>query len=181
MAERLPPRAVVALLNEYFTAMSKVVRHYGGELDKYIGDAMMVVWEQEARIGALGAVQAAVSMQAELGRLQEKWLTEGKIPLKCRIGISSGRVIIGLIGSPTRQERTVIGDAVNMAARLESMNKAFHTDVLLSDMTRQLLPDDFALRSLGPVTIKGRREPVVIHALNREETTDGGPITDHES
>lgn len=165
LAERLPPREVVSLLNEYFTAMTEVVMAHGGVLDKYIGDAMMVVWEGDPTAGAAQAAQAALHMQRELGGLQEKWLAEGKLPLKCRIGISSGRVIVGQIGSPIRQDRTVIGDAVNTAARLEALNKEYFTDIIMSQNTYQLITEQARVRALGIVTIKGRLEPLGIYAL----------------
>jgi adenylate cyclase len=165
LAERLPPKAVVSMLNEYFTAMTEVVMGHGGMLDKYIGDAMMVVWENEPAHGAAGAAQAALHMQRELAELQQKWLAEGKLPLKCRIGISSGRVIVGQIGSPVRQDRTVIGDAVNTAARLETLNKEYYTDIIMSQTTYQLIAESACVRDLGIVTIKGRLEPLGIYAL----------------
>jgi adenylate cyclase len=165
LAERLPPKAVVSMLNEYFTAMTEVVMGHGGMLDKYIGDAMMVVWENEPAQGAAGAAQAALHMQRELAELQQKWLAEGKLPLKCRIGISSGRVIVGQIGSPVRQDRTVIGDAVNTAARLETLNKEYYTDIIMSQTTYQLIAERACVRDLGIVTIKGRLEPLGIYAL----------------
>lgn len=165
MAERLPPDAVVALLNEYFESMAAVVETYGGRIDKYIGDAMLVVWEQPAPEAAAQAVQAALDMQRALLVLQNKWLSEGKLPLKARIGISSGKVIEGLIGGPARQERTVIGDAVNTASHLEALNKAYHTDIIVSQSTYNLVAETAQVRSLGIVTIKGRLEPVAIFAL----------------
>jgi adenylate cyclase len=169
----LPPREVVSLLNEYFTAMTEVVMAHGGMLDKYIGDAMMVVWEGDPAEGAAHAAQAALAMQRELGELQQKWLAEGKLPLKCRIGISSGRVIVGQIGSPIRQDRTVIGDAVNTAARLEALNKEYFTDIIMSQSTYQLIAERACVRSLGIVTVKGRSEPLGIYALTGWSGHDG--------
>ncbi len=165
LAERLPPAAVVALLNEYFATMAHVVEAHGGSLDKYIGDAMLVVWEQPVEEGAALAAQAALAMQRELTGLQAKWLAEGKVPMKIRIGISSGQVILGMIGGPKRQERTVIGDAVNTASRLEALNKDYFTDIILSRRTFDLLAGRAEAKSLGIVPIKGRLEPVGIYAL----------------
>src|ERR1035437_8610741 len=119
--------------------MTGAVQRFGGVLDKYIGDAMMVVWEGETAFGAAAAVQAALAMQVELAVLQQKWLAEGKLPLKTRIGISSGQVIVGLIGSPVRRDRTAIGDAVNTASRLEALNKEYFTDIIMSQSTYDLV------------------------------------------
>lgn len=165
LADRLPPDAVVALLNEYFAAMAEVVETHQGRIDKYIGDAMLVVWEQPVAAGACLAARSALMMQRVLGDLQAKWLNEGKVPIKCRIGISSGRVIVGMIGGPARQDRTVIGDAVNTASRLEALNKEFHTDIILSQNTYELLAGRAEVKPLGIVPIKGRLEPLGIFAL----------------
>ena len=165
LAERLPPQDVVSLLNEYFTVMTRVVMAHGGLLDKYIGDGMLVVWEGEPADAAARAAQAALAMHRELSGLQEKWLAEGKLPLKNRMGIASGRVIVGQIGSPIRQERTVIGDAVNTASRLEGLNKEYFTDIILSQSTYELIANSARVRPLGVVSLKGRLEPVGIYAL----------------
>ena len=165
LTERLPPREVVALLNEYFEAMTNVVVAHGGVVDKYIGDAMLVIWESEPRLGAAQASLAALGMRHALSELQLRWLAEGKLPLKCRMGIASGRVIIGRIGSVVRSDRAVIGDAVNTAARLEALNKVYFTDIILAATTRELLDDRARVRSLGIVPIKGRLEPMGIFAL----------------
>ena len=165
IGERLPPHEVVKLLNEYFAAMTAVVQRFGGRLDKYIGDAMMVVWEGDLATGAMSAVQAALAMQAELAVLQDKWLAEGKLPLKTRIGISSGQVIVGLIGSHVRQERTVIGDAVNTASRLEALNKDYFTDIIMSQSTYVHVAGQAQVKPLGQVTIKGRLEAVGAYAV----------------
>ncbi|MEB3220921.1 MAG: adenylate/guanylate cyclase domain-containing protein [Candidatus Sericytochromatia bacterium] len=165
LAERLPPDAVVTLLNEYFGVMAAVVERFHGRIDKYIGDAMLVVWEQPVRDGAALAAQAALAMQLALSELQSKWLAEGRVPLKNRIGICSGQVIEGMIGGPARQDRTVIGDAVNTAARLEAMNKDLHTDIILSQSTYELVQPHARVRALGTYPIKGRQAPMAIYAL----------------
>ena len=165
LSDRLPPREVVKLLNEYFTAMTAVVQRFGGILDKYIGDAMMVVWDGEIAEDAAAAVQSALVMQSELAVLQQKWLAEGKLPLKTRIGISSGKVIVGLIGSPVRRDRTVIGDAVNTASRLEALNKEYFTDIIISQSTYDLVSSQVLVKPLGIVDIKGRLERVGAYAV----------------
>lgn len=166
ITERLPPDEVVTWLNEYFTHMTKVVFRYEGTLDKYIGDAMLVVWVDESlERGAQNAVKCALEMNQELALVQEKWLAEGKRPVKTRIGIASGPVIIGEIGAPEKREMTIIGDAVNTASRLEVLNKQYQTDIILSQSTYERARDLVEVRSLGIVPIKGRREPLPIYAL----------------
>ncbi len=170
MAERLPPHEVVAVLNESFTVMADEVFREGGSVDKYIGDAMMVVWATreagaEADEAARSAARAALRMVAALEALQVERLNQGKRPIKVRVGLSSGEAIMGEIGCPTRRDRTVIGDPVNLACRLEELNKSFHTDILLSAATRRRLTPGFVVRELGSVPIKGRREPVEVYAL----------------
>ncbi|MBM3268333.1 MAG: adenylate/guanylate cyclase domain-containing protein [Candidatus Sericytochromatia bacterium] len=169
MAERLPPHEVVAVLNESFTVMADEVFREGGSVDKYIGDAMMVVWATSdpaaADEAARAAARAALRMVAALEALQVERLNQGKRPVKVRIGISSGEAIIGEIGCPARRDRTVIGDPVNLACRLEELNKTFHTDILVSGATRGRLAAGFEVRDLGQVAIKGRRESVAVFAL----------------
>ena len=123
--------------------------------------AAWLVWRRRRQV----AVQAALAMQAELAVLQDKWLAEGKLPLKTRIGISSGQVIVGLIGSHVRQERTVIGDAVNTASRLEALNKDYFTDIIMSQSTYVHVAGQAQVKPLGQVTIKGRLEAVGAYAV----------------
>ncbi len=166
MTEQLPAAEVVALLNAYFTVMTAVVERFGGTVDKFIGDAMLVVWTGPSpQACAELAVRAALGIQAEVAALQERLLAEGRRPAKVRIGISSGRAILGEIGGAHRRETTVIGDAVNTAARLEALNKEFHTDSILSGATHAMVEGRAIVRDLGLVAIKGRREPVRAYAL----------------
>lgn len=166
MTEQLPAVEVVALLNAYFTVMTAEVEHFGGTVDKFIGDAMLVYWSGPSpQAAAELAVRAALGIQTAVAALQGRLLREGRRPAKVRIGISSGRAILGEIGGAHRRETTVIGDAVNTAARLESLNKEFHTDSILSGSTHALVADRAIVRDLGLVPIKGRRESVRAYAL----------------
>lgn len=176
MAERLPAQEVVDTLNESFTVMADEVFREGGSVDKFIGDAMLVVWatgeaEQEVAEAARSASRAAIRMLRSLEALQVHRLVQGKRPIKVRIGIASGEAIIGEIGCPARRDRTVIGDPVNLACRLEELNKSFHTDILVSGSTRRHLDATFRVRNLGLVPIKGRRDPVEVFALLGEVPT----------
>lgn len=174
MTELLPATEVVARLNETFTALTDAVDRFGGRVDKFMGDAMLVVWsEPDPACSAERAVQAAIAMQEAASHLQARALAEGRRPVKVRIGISSGRAVIGEIGAPQRRERTVIGDAVSTAARLEALNKQFHTDSILSGATRDLAGERLRARDLGMVTIKGRREPVRVFELLGWDAEEG--------
>lgn len=166
MTEQVPPHEVLGFLNRYFTAMAEPLAAHGGRIDAYMGDAMLVVWDgpdpaQDAR----DAAQAALGMLERLEALQHEWLAEGKRPVSVRIGLASGQAIVGEIGAPHFRQWTVIGDAVNTASRLEALNKHFHTDILLSESTYQLIEPWVEVRSLGSVTLKGRREPLECYAL----------------
>lgn len=166
LTEQVAPEEVVSFLNRYFTAMADPIEHFGGRIDSYMGDAMLVVWDsghpgQDAR----NAAQAALAMLTRMEQLQRERLAEGKRPVKMRIGLCSGKAIVGEIGSPRFRQWTVIGDVVNTASRLEALNKQFHTDILIADATYQLIKPWAKVRSLGPVKLKGRREALECHAL----------------
>ncbi|MBU6428321.1 MAG: adenylate/guanylate cyclase domain-containing protein [Cyanobacteria bacterium REEB65] len=166
MAERLPPHEVVATLNEAFALMADCVLAERGIVDKFIGDAMLVYWASaDIQEDALAAARASLAIVSKIERLQARRLKEGKRPTKVRIGLASGRVVVGDIGAPIRYDRTIIGDPVNLANRLESLNKVFHTDILLSGPARVRLGEAYNLRDLGRVAVKGRREPVEVFAL----------------
>lgn len=177
LAERLPPQAVVALLNEYYAAMAEVLDRHQGRLDQVMGDGMLVVWELAPPEGPRRAARAALAMQGALAKLQARWLAEGKLPLKARMGLASGRVVVGMIGPPGRQVRTVVGDAVNTAARLEALNKLHHTDIIAAESTYAHLGALVHARPLGPTVLRGRSEPIALYALTgwRDGTSEFGP------
>jgi class 3 adenylate cyclase len=133
----LTPQQVVSAMNEYLSAMTEVVLEHKGEIDKFIGDAVM------ARFGVLSdltspglaAVQAALAMLEKLAELQTSWKQQGRQPFAIRIGIASGPVLAGNIGSERRQEFTVMGSTVNLASRLESLNKELKTTILIDEQT----------------------------------------------
>lgn len=166
ISEQLPASEVVALLNDCFTLMAQAVDDYSGRVDKFIGDAMLVVWAgDDPEMEAERAVRAALRIQEAIAAQQEEWLMAGRRPIKVRLGISSGRAILAQVGSPSRREHTVIGDVVNTASRLENLNKEFHTDIILSGSTLALAGAGCVVRDLGKIAIKGRREPVQVFSL----------------
>ena len=163
-SENATPESVVAQLNEYFTAMVHVLHAHQGTLDKFVGDMVMGLFGApvDDPHHAEHAVQTAREMVRELGRLNRQLAAEGRPTLDIGIGINSGEMIAGNIGSEAIMSYTVIGDAVNLASRLESLNKDFHTRIIISDATRVRLLTPLDLVPLGDVKVKGRTQPVSI-------------------
>ena len=159
--------SLVALLNEYFTEMVTIVMKHDGVVDKYIGDAIMAVFGAPVPTDAdaANAVRAAVEMRVALVRLNERLVARGAQPLRTGIGIHTGEVVAGNIGSEQRMEYTVIGDPVNVASRLESCTKELGVDVLISDVTYELTRGVVETRPVKPLTVKGRAEPVMIYEV----------------
>jgi adenylate cyclase len=166
-SERGTPEAIVAQLNEYFTAMVEVLFRYQGTLDKFVGDMVMGLFGApvDDPKHADHAVGAAVEMTAVLDRLNDRWTAEGRPTLDIGIGINSGEMIAGNIGSDTIMSYTVIGDAVNLGARLESLNKDYGTRILISEATRHRLTLAVKTRRIGDVMVKGKTKPVVVHEV----------------
>jgi adenylate cyclase len=162
MSERLSAEQTVEVLSAYFDAMSSIVHRYQGTVDKFIGDAIMAFWGAPLADAAHAehAVRAAIDMQAAMPALVEQLRSRGLPPIAMRIGLHTGRAAIGNVGSSSRFSYTAIGDAVNLAARLEGANKAFGTQILLSQSTASRLPPDLPLRPLDDVVVKGKTEPV---------------------
>jgi adenylate cyclase len=155
---------VVAMLNEYFSRMVEIVFKHHGTLDKFVGDMVMALFgaplDDDAH--ADHAVETAIEMVAGLKALNATWTAEGKPPLDIGIGINSGDMIAGNIGSRAIMSYTVIGDAVNLGSRLESLNKEYGTRIIISDATRVRLKGAYTIRPLGDVVVKGKTKPVAI-------------------
>jgi len=164
VTEKGDAEALVAQLNEYFSRMVEVVFRHHGTVDKFVGDMVMALFGApvEDPAHAEHAVAAAVEMVDVLGQLNRKWQGEGKVPLDIGIGVNSGEMIAGNIGSRSIMSYTVIGDNVNLGSRLESLNKDFRTRIIISDATRTRLQNDYTVRALGDVTVKGKTRPVAI-------------------
>jgi adenylate cyclase len=164
LSEKADPEALVAQLNEYLTGMTSVVFSNGGTLDKFIGDAIMAVWGNVRSFGvaqdAKNCARAALGMRHELQQLNEKWREQGRMGLGMGIGINQGEVIVGNIGSQERMDPTVIGDSVNLASRLEGLTRIYGVDILIGATAAELVRDEFHLRSIARVQVKGKSKPV---------------------
>jgi adenylate cyclase len=169
MTETADPETLVKQLNEYLTQMVAVVFANEGTLDKFIGDAVMAVWGMTRSIGveadAKMAARAALGMRRELGILNDRWKTEGSAPLGIGIGINQGEVLAGNIGSSERADLTVIGDSVNLASRLEALTRTYGVDILMGPAATEMVRDEFYVRSVARVQVKGKTRPVEISAL----------------
>jgi len=171
VSEKGQPEEIVAILNEYFTRMVEIVFEHKGTLDKFVGDMVMALFGAplDDPNHAEHAVDAALKMIRELNRLNEKWAAEGRPSLDIGIGISTGPMIAGNIGSEAIMSYTVIGDSVNLGARLESLNKEYGTRIIISEATRDALPGRYQLRPLGDVVVKGKTRPVAIFEVKENE------------
>jgi adenylate cyclase len=177
ISEKMDPQHLVALLNEYFTEMVGIVMQEDGVVDKYIGDAIMAVFGAPVPKpeDAVNAVRAAVRMRRSLRRLNERLAARGLPTLRTGIGIHTGEVVAGNIGSEKRMEYTVIGDAVNLASRLETSTKELGVNVLISDDTYELTKHAIEARPVREITVKGRKQPVMTYevlGLSGEETLE---------
>jgi adenylate cyclase len=164
VTEKGDPELLVAQLNEYFSRMVAIVFRHHGTVDKFVGDMVMALFGAplDDVVHAEHAVAAALEMVNELGELNRKWASEGQAQLDIGIGINSGDMIAGNIGSSSIMSYTVIGDNVNLGSRLESLNKDYRTRIIISDATRSRLTGQYEIRPLGDVVVKGKTRPVAI-------------------
>ncbi|HEY9865206.1 MAG TPA: adenylate/guanylate cyclase domain-containing protein [Candidatus Obscuribacterales bacterium] len=170
LSEEMKPQEVVAFLNEYLTEMTDAIRPWGGYVNNFIGDAIVAIFgaplspaETEWR-----SVAAALTMRERLAELNQRRILRGEVPIQAGIGISSGEVVAGQIGSLERLLYTVIGDAVNVAARLETLTKEYpEYTILINESTAAAIADHhgITLKSLGKIKVKGRQKSVEVYAV----------------
>ena len=181
------PHALVAQLNEYFDDMVEIVFANKGTLDKFIGDAVMAHWGSITSEGVVmdvrRAVATAVQMRKKLAVLNPQWKTRGMLELQVGIGVNMGEAIVGNLGSKEKTEVSVIGDAVNLASRLEGVTKQYDIDLCVGENVATLVRDVFILRSLDFIVVKGKTKPVEIFAVLDERSpaiTDPAWLLRHE-
>ncbi len=176
-AEAMDPQQAVRFLNGYHTAMTRVVFEQGGVLDKYMGDGLMAFFGApvEAPDHAARACRTALGMAAALRPLQREWREQGLPVIDIGVGINTGPMVVGNMGSELRFDYTVIGDSVNLAARLEPLNKRYRTTILAGPGTRAAAGDRFCFRELERVRVKGKEEALVLHQLLEEDPASPPP------
>jgi adenylate cyclase len=178
LTENAVPEVLVGQLREYFTAMVHIVFTELGTLDKFIGDAVMAHWGSATTRGeaqdARSAVSAGLEMLRQIPKLNETWKARGLPAFNVGIGINHGEAICGNLGSDEKQEFTAIGDAVNVASRMESATKTYHVRLLIGEGTAALVRDHFTLRTVDQVIVSGKTQPVEIFTVI--DTQGGAPV-----
>jgi adenylate cyclase len=167
ISEKIPPEDLVAILNEYLSVMTTIIFTHGGTLDKYQGDAIVAFWGAPIpqKDHTLRACKAAVEMQKVLQVMRENWQRDGKPQLNVRIGINTGEMIVGNMGGMGRFDYTVIGDSVNLGARLEGANKQYKTNILVSEHTYRKIAGSVFARELDLLVVAGKTEPIRVYEL----------------
>jgi len=167
LAERMPPNDLLAQLSVYFESVSQAIAEESGTVDKFIGDGIMAFWGAPAHRddhvlrACCGALRAARRMQ----QLNTEWGAEGRPPLNLRIGLHCANVLVGNVGSSARLSYTVMGDGVNVAARLEGINKTFGTTICISDKVVAAAGSEIVARPIRKVQVKGRQHEFMIYEL----------------
>jgi adenylate cyclase len=183
-SEKLDPETLTSLLNEYLTDMTDIILEEGGYLDKYIGDAIVAFWNAPAPQSdhTVRAIRAALRCQRKLAERRAHYQGKTGVVIKARIGLNSGEVTVGNMGSRDRFNYTVLGDAANLASRLEGANKTFGTYNLISETTWLQRQDHFIGRELGRIRVLGREQPVrVYEVLGFAGEPKPGFVADFES
>ena len=175
ISELMPPEALVEHLAEYLGEMYRQIREECGTVDKLIGDSIMAFWGAPASNPdhAAAACRAALLCEERLGVLREKWKLEGKPLFHQRIGIDTGEVVVGNMGSESRMNYTVIGDHVNTASRFEGLNRHYGTQIMIGPDTYDLVKDRFLARPLDLVSVKGRKSEIRVYELMGDRNTAG--------
>ena len=168
LGEKLPPKELMRLLNDYFEVVTEAVFRHGGMINKFIGDGILAVYNAPVDVAdhADAAVKTAIQIQAEMARINQRWSDWLAARLSVGVGIHSGVVFSGNVGSARRVEYTIIGDPVNVASRVESLTKEYGAMILITKETRSRLREFYPLKSLGTVPLRGRSEPIELFEVS---------------
>jgi adenylate cyclase len=181
IAERLDPEQVAQMLGEYLTETTEAVFRHGGTVDKYIGDAIMALYNAPlaAPDHAARAVRTALEFQRRTRALSARWQARLGVEIRSGVGINTGEAVVGTMGSRQRIEYTAVGDAVNLASRLEALTKDYGVPIIISESTWAAVHAEFPTRELGAVAVRGRSRPVKIYAvLSGEAGPDGADVAE---
>jgi len=180
ISEALGPQRLVVLLNDYLAKMTEIIANYEGTVDKFEGDAVLAFYGAPLDLEdhAERACFACLDMQAELVTLRKKWREEGYPELLVRMGVNSGQMMVGNMGSYTRMDYTMLGDAVNVAARLEPLNKIYRTYTMIGEDTYKEAESAVVARELDTVRVVGRADPVVVYELLCRKGELDGELTE---
>jgi len=180
ISESLTPDELVQLLNMYLTAMCNIISEYNGTVDKFEGDAIIAFWgapldqPDHAKLSCF----ATVDMQKALDELRLEWIKQGYPPVLTRMGINSGKMVVGNMGSETRMDYTIMGDAVNLAARLEGANKFYKNFSMISDSTYDQAKEAIDVRELDTMRVVGKNEPITVYDLLAKKGETSGQKAD---
>jgi adenylate cyclase len=167
MSERIEPQVMVEMLNGYFRAMNRALTEHHGHLSRLMGDGLMALFGafDDNPWQVADAVRAALSMRAALEEYNRRLADIGLPTLAFGVGINKGRTVAGVMGSDRLMEFTVIGDAVNLAARVEGLTRTLGVDILVTEAVREALDHRFAVRQMPATAVKGKVEPIVTFAV----------------
>jgi adenylate cyclase len=166
-SEKMTPTELVNALNDYLTEMCKIIVEYEGTVDKFEGDAIIAFWgapsiqEDHAKLACF----ASIDMQKSIVEIDRRFVAEGRPKIAVRMGLNTGRMVVGNMGSAQRMDYTIMGDSVNLASRLEGANKAYGSDIMISEMTYAKVRDDVDVRELDTLRVVGKNEPIKVYQL----------------
>ncbi|HEY9403156.1 MAG TPA: adenylate/guanylate cyclase domain-containing protein [Pyrinomonadaceae bacterium] len=177
LSESVDSAVVVEWLNEYFSRMHRIVASYGGHINKFIGDGLMIVFgapiDRGQKLEARAAVACGLEMLAEVERINEEWKHKDRPQIAIGVGVHTGEATCGVVGAEGRLEYTIIGDTVNLSARLESTTKEKGVPILISDSTAALLGIDYETEPLGDVKVKGKNQSTEVFTVKRNTRKPG--------
>jgi adenylate cyclase len=177
LSESVDSAVVVEWLNEYFSRMHRIVTSYGGHINKFIGDGLMIVFgapiDRGQKLEARAAVACGLEMLDEVGRINDEWKTKDRPQIAIGVGVHTGEATCGVVGAEGRLEYTIIGDTVNLSARLESTTKEKGVPILISDSTAALLGIDYETQPLGDVKVKGKNQSTVVFTVKKNTRKPG--------